>query len=257
MGILTIVTVLGLVVGATAMPAVAQVPTTFEPRVSLRGQAFSESLHQPRLPDARLAAQQHHVPGAVEGASPARQEEPHLLLAAHQIRQRGEVDGLQTAPHRRARQHAMDRHRGLDALEGTRAEIGAREPVLHEAMRGGADEDGVGFGRGFEAGRKVWSLAEGELFPAGAVTDLSDDDGPGVDPHAHGESQRLHRLHNPEPRAHRSLCVILVGGGIAEVDEESVAQLLGDVAVEAVNHLGAGGLVTSDNVAQFLWIETT
>ena len=46
-------------------------------------------------------------------------------------------------------------------------------------------------------------------------------------------------LDDAEPRADRALCVIFVGVGIAEVDEQAVAKILGDVTVEAGDHLGA------------------
>src|SRR5215831_9734549 len=42
---------------------------------------------------------------------------------------------------------------------------------------------------------------------------------------------------------------------IAEVDQQAIAQILGDVAVKALDHLGTRGLIRQDHVAQLFRIQ--
>ena len=60
---------------------------------------------------------------------------------------------------------------------------------------------------------------------------------------------------NLEARAQRAGRVVLVGAGIAEVDEETVTQHLGDLAVEALDHLAAGVLERTHHVLEILEFE--
>ena len=46
-----------------------------------------------------------------------------------------------------------------------------------------------------------------------------------------------------QPSAHRPLGIVLVRQWVAEVNQEAVAQVLRDVALEAGDHLGADALV--------------
>ena len=101
---------------------------------------------------------------------------------------------------------------------------------------------------------------------AAGRADLTDHDQPRVDTYPDGQrharprrgarAERLERGHDAESRAHRAGAVILVRPREAEVSEESVAQVLRDVAVEAADHVGAGALVGAHHLAQFLGIET-
>ena len=64
-------------------------------------------------------------------------------------------------------------------------------------------------------------------------------------------------LHNPEPRAHGSLCVVLVGTGIAEVNKQTVAKIIGDVTVEAGDHLFARLVERPHDLAPLFGVELT
>ncbi len=54
---------------------------------------------------------------------------------------------------------------------------------------------------------------------------------------------------------HRALGVILVCQGVAEVDQEPVAQVFGDVAIEARDDLRARFLVSLDHLAKVFGVE--
>jgi hypothetical protein len=65
------------------------------------------------------------------------------------------------------------------------------------------------------------------------------------------------RLHDPQPGPDGSVGVVFVGLRVAEVDEQPVAEVLGDVVVKAGDHLGAGGLVGAHHLAEFLRVEAS
>jgi hypothetical protein len=46
-----------------------------------------------------------------------------------------------------------------------------------------------------------------------------------------------------------------MGLGIAKVDQEAIAQILGNVPLKAPDHLGASGVVGAYHLAPVFWIE--
>jgi hypothetical protein len=88
-----------------------------------------------------------------------------------------------------------------------------------------------------------------------------------MDPQAHGQMhlslrpqggmELSHGLHDPQPGPHRPLGVIFVRQGVAEVDQEPIAEVLGDMPVEAGDHFGAGGLIGLYHLAQLFRVELT
>ena len=67
--------------------------------------------------------------------------------------------------------------------------------------------------------------------------------------------QTSHLCDQREPGAHRPLGVVLVRPRPTEIGDHAVAQELGDVAVEARDHLRAGRLIGAHDLAQVLGIE--
>ena len=62
-------------------------------------------------------------------------------------------------------------------------------------------------------------------------------------------------LHHPQPGPHRPLRVIFVRQGVAEVDEQTIAEILRDMAVKAGDHLGAGLLIGPHHLAPVFGVE--
>ena len=62
-------------------------------------------------------------------------------------------------------------------------------------------------------------------------------------------------LDHPQPGPHRPLGIIFVRQGIAEVDEQAIAEILGDMPLKAGDHLGAGVLIGPHHLAQVFRVE--
>jgi hypothetical protein len=67
--------------------------------------------------------------------------------------------------------------------------------------------------------------------------------------------ERHQRVHDRQAGTDRAFRIILAGGGPAEVDEQPIAEVLGDVAAEARDGAGGGLLVLRDEVAPVLGVE--
>ena len=86
-----------------------------------------------------------------------------------------------------------------------------------------------------------------------------------MDPHPDGEAARLspapggcsgpHGLEDAQPRVHGPLGIIFMRLGIAKVHQQAISQILGNIAVKALDDLGTGLLVGTDDLAQVFWIE--
>jgi hypothetical protein len=67
--------------------------------------------------------------------------------------------------------------------------------------------------------------------------------------------ERSHCLHDRQAGANRTLRIVLARGGPAEVDEQAIAEVLGDVTAEARDDAGRGLLVLRDDVAPLLGVK--
>ena len=234
--------------------------------MGLAGHVVAQRLHQAGLADARLAAEQHHVPEAVTAAFPAALEELAFLVTPDQRLEAGGDGDFPAAPRLALLENPMQMERRSALLVGTLTEVLAEEIALGQPMRGLADRDGIGCGQPLDLGRDVGRLAQGELLAARTGAHLAHHDGAGVDADTDRDAQgvaglqrgvqRADRLHDPEPGAHGALRIVLVRLRVAVVDEEAVAEVLRDVSLEALDHLGTARLVGAHHLAEVLGVET-
>ncbi len=63
------------------------------------------------------------------------------------------------------------------------------------------------------------------------------------------------RVHDGQPCPDGALGIVLMGSGIAKVDEQPIAQVLRNMALKALDHLGAAGLIGPHHVAPLFGIE--
>ena len=99
-------------------------------------------------------------------------------------------------------------------------------------------------------------LARGPL--ADQVADHGDAGGdarPRLKPHFKMKVEPTHLLDQLQRRAHRPLGIVLVRDRPAEVGEHAIAQVLGDMAFEAADHLRARCLISAHDFTQVLGVE--
>ena len=139
------------------------------------------------------------------------------------------------------------RQRLGEALEALRAEVVELEQAAEQATRGRADHHRSRLGQRLQARREVGRLADHRLLARCALADQIADHRPGrwrcrsgpAAAHPHGRRSRAIASTSAQPRAHRPLGIVLVRLRPAEVGQHAIAQVLGDVAVEAADDLGA------------------
>jgi hypothetical protein len=110
--------------------------------------------------------------------------------------------------------------------------------------------------------RQVGDVAEDRPLVADALAhQIAGHHGSGRNPNARREEyagsglERGHGFDDAEPRVHRPRGVVLVRQGVAEVDQEPVAQGFGDVAVGARDDLRARVLERLNHVTEILGVE--
>ena len=144
--------------------------------------------------------------------------------------------------------------------------MAGKEPA--EELKGrGTDHQGIGRRNALQAGGEVGGLTQRQLFLPGTAPYLPHHDEPGMDPQAHGQVhpallpqagiELAHGLDHAQPGPHGPLGVIFVRLGVPEVDQEAIAEILGDMPLKAGDHLGAGLLIGPHHLAQVFRIELT
>jgi hypothetical protein len=69
--------------------------------------------------------------------------------------------------------------------------------------------------------------------------------------------QGAHRLDKTQPGPDGAMRIVFMRLRIAKVDEQPITQILGNVAVKALDHLRTGGLIGLDHLAQVFRVEVT
>src|SRR5262249_5887167 len=129
------------------------------------------------------------------------------------------------------------------------------------------DHQGIGSGVALQTGRQIGGLTERQLFLPGATPHLPHHHPPGMDPYAPGQAhtafprqastQLAQGLDHPQPSTYGALGVVFMGQRVAEVDQQAIAEILRDMALEAGDHLGTGRLIGPHDLAQVFRIELT
>jgi hypothetical protein len=120
----------------------------------------------------------------------------------------------------------------------------------------------IGRGEPLDPSRDVGRVSQSQLFPSLPSTHLTHDNDTRVDPEADGQLDRLlpfeagiqgpDGFHHLQPGADRPLRIVLVSLGIAKVDQEAIAQVLGDMPLKAGDHLGAGLPISSGSALHIM-----
>ena len=234
-------------------------------RCPLRHHALGQHPHQTRFANPRLAAEQHHLAPAVAGLRPALPQQRHLCLPAHQ---RGEPAGgghIQATLRRTFPHHLDNPYRRVNALERLHPPVLADKVPLHQAGGGVTEHHRVGRGQALETRGQVRGVAQGQVFVPSTAAHLPHHDEPGVDPDPHREPdslvldepriERPHRRQQLQAGAHGALGIVLMRLRIAEVDEQPIPQILGDMALVALDDRRRGLLVGAHHRAEVFRVE--
>ena len=124
------------------------------------------------------------------------------------------------------------------------------------------DDDAAWLRQGLEPRGQIGRLADDASFARLALAhQFADDDEAGGDARAHFErdaaiaGKSVHRFQQREGGAHGAFRVVLMGPGIAEIDQRAVAHQFGDIAVEARNRSRKRAMERADQITHIFWIE--
>ena len=265
------------VVRSESEPAVEQIDHRIERAVLVVGRAATlerdvrrvrESLvhcpHEPRFANARLAGDEHELSAPLARPREPTEQQTQLRLASDEAGDtRPRVSaGARVGP---LAGDAEDTDRCDDALDRLVAEILEFEEPVDESLRRGGDQHCPRPRERKNPRRNVRGVTERELFAVSAGADLTDHDETGVDADPHRDRHALgvrearrdvtDRFDDRKRGVRGAPCGVLVRARIAEVDEDAVAEILRDVAVEALDRLDARRLVGADDFAEVLEVE--
>jgi hypothetical protein len=144
--------------------------------------------------------------------------------------------------------------------------ISSSRPTSGEPIGTGAEHDRIGLGQLLKTGGDVGRLAhDGVLFDHLATTHFPRHDQAGVNAEAYAQLHAVflaealveppHVPDDAQTRVDRPLGIVFVGLGIAEVDQQPIPEVFGNMAIEAAHDLGAGFLIGADDLAQVFRVE--
>ena len=229
----------------------------FEPRVRDVRQVFAQLAGKARLSNPRFPDDENVLTLAVLRPFPMIDQRRQLGFAADKARQPPRRD-VEPAAYPARLHHAVQRHRLAHALERLRTAVLDYEHPRNQSLSRGRDRHGVGLGRALHTRSDVGRLAED-------LAAIGNHHRPGVDANPYLQTRPIiggefcvewhHRVDDCKPGANRALGVVLARGGPAEVDEQPIAKILGDVATEARDGAGGSLLVLRDDLAPLLGVE--
>ena len=139
---------------------------------------------------------------------------------------------------------------------------GPRSPYSKRPARGCGDDDRVRLGQGLQPGGEVRRLADDRLLLRRTLADqIADDHQPGGDADPRFECggfdiEASDSVDDVQPRPDRPLGIVLMRARVAEIDENAVAHVLGDEAIEHGDDLGDRAVISADQLAQILRVMT-
>jgi hypothetical protein len=222
----------------------------------------SRSARDPGLADPCFASEEDHLALALLGALPAIQEQAELMLAADERPEPAAAQRLEATLGLALGDHPPGLRRRGDALEVVGAHVLEVEQITEQLPRALRDGHRTGPSQSLETGREIGRLADHDLFLSRTLADqIADHDQAGGDPDPRRErfpgrrDQPTDRGDQLEARTHRPLGVVLMRPWPAEIDEHAVAHVFGDIAVPAMNDLGAATLIGADHLPHVLRVE--
>ena len=237
----------------------------------LRGALVAEMLSQgagdSALADARLSRDVRRCSQSLDDAVPAIEELRQLGFPSDERRQPTSFGDFQSVHDARGTHDARCLSGTGDALEDEHSKRLCFEVASCETLGLRADQNRSGLCCGFQSGGDVGHLTDDGVLLAGlAAAHLTGYHKPAVNAdadlqgHAEGLLEPVtiefcDSFHDPQCGVNRTMRVVLVGSGIAEVDQKPVAHVLSGETSEALGGVGAYILVGDDDVSEIFRIE--
>ncbi len=225
----------------------------------------AQLVDETRLANPGLSEDENRLTCPLEGKSPPLLHGLELLLAPHERREAGGRSERAACPDARIVGDAIDGDRVRDALEPDGIHARKDEVPAGYTLGCRADDDRSRVGDLLQPRRHVHGLPHGQGVTLHARSHLGHDHDARVDADTGGEAhfasaelgpcEPVDGADNVEPRTYGVDGVVALRVRIPEVGEHAVALVLGDVAVKALDHLGAGAVIRGDELAEILRIE--
>jgi hypothetical protein len=236
-------------------------------RQSLGAHLRPQRFHQGRFADASLTADQDDLAQAGFALLPAAAQQPDFLIASDQERRPGRHKLLVMAGCRQQATHPAHRHGLGDAGERMGPKVVQGKGPSHEPRCHGADDHRVGRGKTLEPRRNVGRLPERQVLVPPTAPHHLHHDGAGVDAEPHGQLDAIlcrqtgiqggDGLDDAQAGVHRAPGLVFMGRGVAEIDQQPIAEVLGDVAFILPDDFRRGLLVGAHHGAPVFGVELT
>ena len=147
-------------------------------------------------------------------------------------------------------------------LTSTGAEIAVLEEIAEQPARARSDDHGVWLSQGLQPSGKVRRFTDDRLLLRRTLANqVADDHQSGSDPDPRLEFdgfdiEATDSVDGAQTRPDCPLGIVLMRARVAKIDQDAVAHVPGDEAVEPGDHLSDGAVIRGDDLAQILGIET-
>jgi hypothetical protein len=125
--------------------------------------------------------------------------------------------------------------------------------VLHQPCRHSTNDDRIGRGETFEPRRNVGRFPERQMLVPLTPPHHPHHNGASVNAKPYGELHTVlcrqtgiqggHGLDNAQAGVHRTPGIVFMGRGIAKIDQQAIAKVLGDIAGILLDNLGRSLLI--------------
>jgi hypothetical protein len=223
--------------------------------VRFAGDTLQQRRRKPRFADPGLAGKQHHLAFAGLRLRPAPLQQFDFFFTSHERGQIARVQGLETALHRTRPQRRPDPHRPGDALEVHGSKILKLEKIAEQFSRPLGDDHLVWLGDRLQPRGQIGRFADDSaLLRVARSNEVADHDQPGRNTDPGSQSgrrlERGYRRGQLQSRPYRALGVVLVRLRVAEIYEDTVAEIVRDEPAKAAYALGDAFLIGRDDLTQ-------
>jgi hypothetical protein len=232
-----------------------------QPHVRHTGQPLDQRGADPRFPDPGLASQHHDLALALLRLFPAAKQQIDLLLPPNQ-RYLLRVERLEPVLRGALAQNFVRVYRIRETLEGDRPEAAQVEQISQQPARSAFDDDCARLSHSLHSCSEVRRFADHVVLLRGTLADpVTDHDLPcrhadtGRETGASAGIETAYGSNELESRAYGALGIVFVSPRPAEIGEDPVAHVLGDIAVPSADRLRAATPVGSQERAQIFRIE--